>query len=653
MRIKFYRRYIPFLIIVFFGSILFAMGILNHYFFRTLTYDYGNYNFAFWDYSHFRLSPIPTFRGNFLQDHFSFTLMYFIPVYWLLNWLTHTYTLIIIQNALILVAAWYTYKIIRLKSDNLWLGAGVLVYYFVLLGRYTAFAADVNLAIISSCFIPIFIYYFKIRKYLLSLIILILSLLSRENIPLWFIFIFITLIIDHKREKKAVLYSLTGITISIVYFIVLFKILIPSIETPGLKYALFNYSALGATPGEAFLYIINHPVESIKLFFVNHLNNPAYDGVKAEFYWVYLISGGFILLIRPQYLIWFIPIVAQKVLNDAPTRWGIATYYSLEVVTLLPLSVFLALSSLKLKKIQVGLVIIICIATTLMTVYKLEPANCKIPGKLNPSKSVIYSNQFYDRPFNIKKVNKLLKQIPPKAKVSASNILLPHLAQREKIYFFPKVKDAEYVVFSVFDNNYLHTHTGNEKNRNKYFTDPNWEIIAQEFPVFLFKLNKTSNKITNNKLWAGTDTLMCDYENINSTNEHKLLSNKEKKETVKFLTNEKSLSGSHSIKITPEDKYSTRIYIKDIDINKINYLQISVWGYSSEKVHIHLIADYGTEYHFHSNESDTINSVGWEKLILNFWVPQNSDNTDCSLFLMNSGSEAVYFDDLQIIKKYK
>ena len=151
------------------------MGIMNHYYFRSHVDDYGNYNFAFWDYSHFRISPLPNHSGNFLQDHFSFLLMYFIPVYWLLNWLTGTYTLIIIQNGLILLAAWYTYKLIKLKTENLWLGAGVLVYYFVLLGRYSTFACDVNLAVMSACLIPVFLYYFERKKYLLSLIITVLS----------------------------------------------------------------------------------------------------------------------------------------------------------------------------------------------------------------------------------------------------------------------------------------------------------------------------------------------------------------------------------------------------------------------------------------------------------------------------------------------
>lgn len=497
MKSLFKKERVPYFIITFFGLLLFVMGIANHYLFRTFTWDYANYNFAFWDYSHFRLSRVPTWPGNinFLQDHFSLTLMYFIPFYWLLNWLTGTYTLIIIQWGLVLVAAWYSYKIIQLKTNNFWLQTGVLAYYFLLLGRYTSFSADVNLAIISACFIPVFIYYFEIKRYWIALIILILSLFSRENIPIWFIFIFVVLAIQHRKEKKAVLYSIAGILISVIYFVLLFRVFIPSLETDESKFTLFNYLALGETPGEALSFVLRNPIETVKLFFINHSGDPAYDGVKAEFYLVYIISGGFVLFLRPQYIIWFIPIVAQKVLNDSFIRWGIATYYSIEVVTLLPLSVFMTLSSLKSKKIQKTLTILLCFATLGITIHKLDRVNNIVPWILNPSKVKIYDKDFFKAPFDIKKVNRILKSIPADAKVSASNVISPHLAQRQFIHFFPAVYDADYIVFSVFDDYYLMSAEENEKHRKQYLNSPEWEIIAKEHPVYLLKKKIHSDSV--------------------------------------------------------------------------------------------------------------------------------------------------------------
>lgn len=577
--------------------------------------------------------------------------MYFVPVYWILNWITGTYTLILIQNALILTAAWFTYKLILLKSDNAWMSIGVLFYYFTLLGRYTTFSCDANIAVMSACFIPIFIYYFEIRKYLAAFFILILSLLSRENIPLWFIFIFIVLIIDRPKDKKAIAFSLIGIAISIIYFILLFKVFIPSIETAEKQFSLFNYSALGANPGKALLFIVSHPIETAKLFFINHLNDPAYDWVKSEFYLVYIISGGFVLFLRPKYLIWFIPIVAQKVLNDGYIRWGISTYYSIEVVTLLPLSVFAALLTIKQKKVQNGLILIVTVATLATTIYKLDEKHYVLPWTLSPEKVRFFDKQFLTSPLPIGKINKTLALIPSNAKVSASDHLFPHLAQRRSISLFPTINDAEYVVFSVYDDYYLISHRDNEESRNTYFSDPQWELVAKEFPVFLFKRkNQTTDSTppTEKEIWLPADTMKCNFENIDAEKMHVLFNNQEIAETSKNISTDKAYSGKHSIMLSPENPYSTTIKIKDL--NKVSYLQISAWTYS-KKNQLNIVAGNGKNFYLLSDEEVPTES-GWKKIFLDFWVPKNLDTSNISIYLWNSSSEPVYYDDLQIIKKY-
>lgn len=651
MKFQIRNKHIPLLILGFFGFVLFFIGISNHYLYKTFTYDYANYNFAFWDYSHFRLSPLTTFQGNFLQDHFSLTLMYFVPVYWLFNWLTGTYTLIILQNTLILVAAWYSHKLIKLKTDNVWLTSGVLFYFFLLFGRYSAFGTDVNLAIMSSCFIPIFLYYFEIKKYATSLLIFVLSLFSRENIPLWFIFIFVVLILSHWKDKKAVFFSIIGIVVSIVYFILLFKVIIPKLETPGVEYALFNYSALGSGPGEATSYILQHPVDSVKLFFINHLNNPEYDKVKLEFYWVYLVSGGFILLFRPKYLIWFIPIVAQKVLNDDFFRWGLATYYSTEIVTLLPISVFLALSSLKSKQFQNILVGIACAGSLGMTIHKMDRNNHEVPWTFYKEKIKFYDKSFYRKPFNIKNVNTLLRKIPKDAKVSSSNVITPHIAQRQFIYFFPTVNDAEYIIFSLFDNNYLMSEEENHNHRNNYLNSPEWEIIENEDPVFLLKkraisdINLTRPENFTNK----TDTLYCSFEMIDKEKNYILFSDSTKADLVSHLCQNNYKSPNQSICLKPESPYSYGISIPDI--KNVDEIEISVWSKGSN-TNTFIVLDNKDNFYRKSNSIQSTDNEGWKEMTLTCRLQEHQKLSSTIIYLWNAGDTPVYFDDLQIVKKY-
>lgn len=649
MKLPIKKIHIPYLILGVFGALMFFMGIMNHYFFRSFVFDYGNYNFAFWDYSHFRISPMPTYPGNFLQDHYSFLMFYFIPVYWLLNWLTGTYTLIIIQNSLIIVAGWYSYKLVRLKSQNNYLAIGVLLFYFLLLGRYSTFACDTNLAVMSACFIPVFLYYFELKKYAIASILFILSLLARENIPIWFIFIFLVLIIEHWNDKKAVRLSIAGIVISVLYFILLFKVLIPGVENEEKQFTLFNYAALGPDPGAALKFVVLHPWETIKMFFVNHLDNPSYKWIKLEFYQVYLISGGFILLTRPKYLIWFIPIVAQKVLNDAPIRWGILTYYSIEVVTLLPLSVFLAISSWRSPKLQNIFTVTVVAATVSMTIYKMDPGHRVVPGSFRPEKEKVYYKRFYQSDYNLKATHQLLKKIPKDAKVSASEDFFSHLAQRFHIYFFPEVHDADYIIFSVFDDYFRKSHMENEKIRNDYLNSPDWEIIAEEFPVFLLhKKATTSSGVSNqSKSEFKNDTIFCNFETIDSTQQTVLFNNGQKADVAKKINNSEAHSGQNSLLLTNEVRYGDAIQFEDI--NEVRYIEASVWAKGDIKnANIAVKLGNGTQYKSTQVIEDGEND--WKKIQIEFWVPAKREE-QFFMHLWNSGKDSIYFDDFEIIRK--
>ncbi|MCE4563600.1 DUF2079 domain-containing protein [Maribellus sp. CM-23] len=642
------KERLPFTLLILFAVIFLSAGLANHFCFRSFTFDYGNYNFAFWDYSHFRISSIPTYPGNFLQDHFSFTLFYFTPVYWLLNWLTGTYTLIIIQHVLMAVAAWYSYKLVRLKTGNLWIGIALIAYYYLLLGRFTMLSCDVNLAVMSSAFIPIFLYYFQIRKYLIAFIVFILALLSRENIPIWFIFIFVVLMLEHKKEKKVALLCIGGILISLLYFILLFKVIIPSIENEEKQFTLFNYSALGENPGTALLFVFKHPIETLKLFFINHTENPANNGIKVEFYLVYLISGGILLLWRPKYFIWLIPIVAQKVLNDAPLRWGIATYYSTEIITLLPLSVMLTISDIRNKKVQNYLTLITCIAALSMTIHKMDRSNVKVPDAFIPAKEKFYGKSFYHSPYQLLTTHKLINEIPLEAKVSASDHLLAHLAQRQYIYLFPEVNDAEYIVFSVFDNYFLMSHMENETRRNKYFNSPEWKVINEAFPVFLLKRTTNLDSSDNHSVFDNyqTKTLFCDFENVDTTTNLILFNNTDL--TVDLKNNQSTnvfKSKQNSLVLSRQNPFGKAISFNAEAGQK--YIKVNVWVKGNEEKAF-IVAKYNHIFNYHSNTVTEQDDTGWKQLELTCWLPRKKDNNEFFIYLWNANEDPIYFDDLSI-----
>jgi len=493
-------------LLILFGIIYLVIGLCNHYFFRTYGYDYAMYNFAFYDYAHFRISDTPVHllpHINFLQDHVSFTLMIFIPFYWLLGWLTGTYTLLIIQTAIILYGGWAVYQLLIFKTKSNFLSSLALFQYLFILGRWISFTNDFTTATIASSMIPVFLYYFETKKHWPALLTFLFILASREDMPLWTAFIGIFLLVSHRGDRKQQIASLLVIALSCIYFVLVFTVIIPALETEYKKFSMFSYSALGQNPYEALIFIVKHPVDTLKLFFVNHSGDPAFDGIKQEFYVYYLIFGGFLLFFKPRYLLLFIPILAKKMLNDHPVRWSMELYYSIEFVSILPVAVFLIISELKSPVVKRSMAIIVCAATLVLTIYGLYSPHRRL-NWWGDSKYAFYKCSFYNPGFSSKKVHRYLKIIPADAAVSASGNFTPNLAFRPKIYYFPRVDDATYLVLHLNSSPFPVSKERYDTEIAAYRGSDEWEEMVNDNGFLILKrrtefstnkeVTKTGNK---------------------------------------------------------------------------------------------------------------------------------------------------------------
>ncbi len=479
--------------LVLFGALMIAIPVTNHYFFRTFSFDYAAYNFAFHDYAHFSVSPNPVyFQGEitFLQDHLSFTFFFLAPFYWLLKWIFGTYTLLILQSLFVIWGGWASWKLIVEKTESHVLGFLTLILYFTLYGRFSAFSADCNLMIILSSFVPVFLLYFHRGKVWITVACFLFLVLGRESMPLWTLFISLFLMIiywkDLAKRRLSIIFSVA----SVVYFIIAFKFLIPLIEDPNRPFSLFNYSNLGETPFEALTFMFSHPIDTIELLFTNPSGDAYYDGVKGEFYFVYLLSGGILLFLRPQYMLPLVPIVAQKMFNDSPIRWGIASYYDIEFAALMPLLIALVLASMNWKKVALFLGSVACIMSVSITWYKLEPSHCELPwaaqGKINP-----FVSSFWKSDLSIRRINEQLDKIPSDASVSATGNVLPHLALRDAPHFLPsEPKNVEYIVLLDRETHPFLTEEDLRSKIRTWKSDTTLRVFYEDSELLIFERKK-------------------------------------------------------------------------------------------------------------------------------------------------------------------
>lgn len=477
----------PLPIIFLFGVIYLLIVIINHMYFRTYSYDYGLYNNAFFDYGHFRVNDNPVFNPplkNFLQDHLAVPLMVFAPLYFLMGWLTGTYTLLIIEVVFILIGGYYTYLLIKLKTNDETISLLALFHFFILIGHFSALGADYHDTVVGASIVPAFLYFMEKRKYLKTIIPFLFVLLTKENFALWLIFITLGLILMNRKDRKHIMVNSGYLVISALYFFLSFKVFIPYFEQPDKPFWNFHYHRLGTNVGDVAVHLITHPIETIKLFFINPTDTPGFDYLKLEFYIVCLLSGGFMLFYRPLLILMFIPIVAQKMLNDRYTCWGIQSYYMIEVVSVLTAGVFLALAEVKKQKLKRILAWGIVISTTVVT---LQTLNHRALPWYNPVKDSFYHASHYKAPFDIKKVNQGLKLIPDDASVVAQENLVPHLAFRDHIYCFPLIRDAQYIALLMGQSTYPMKKEAYEEKVKELRSNGKWSTVYDQYPLLILK----------------------------------------------------------------------------------------------------------------------------------------------------------------------
>lgn len=460
------------------GIIYALISLVNHYCFRTYTLDLGAYTNALYDYAHFSWNDSTSFKPepeNLLADHFDLYLPLLSPLIWIFG----TYTLLIVQLAAILFGAVGVYRFAEQRFPSLKKHA--VVAFLLFFGIFSALSFDYHSNVVATMFVPWLLLAFARNKIRYIFLWTILMLIAKENIALWLIFIGIGLLWIYRRDKRLRKTALIITGLAAGYFVLITGVVMPLISNTG-KYPHFHYSVLGNTSGEALGYLLSHPLESIRLLFVNHSPFSQNDGVKAEL-WVVFAASGICCLRKPVYLFMLIPVLAQKLYNDQAVMWGITQHYSIEFAPLLVIGTFDSIASFRREKWQktmgyAAIILFLAGAVRVMdnTIIYAEKARVRL-----------YKAAHYSREFPVDEAYALLKRIPEGAVVSAQSAFVPHLALRPAVYQFPVVRDAQYILLSPVDNAYPLDAESFQKKTDSLVNSPAWKVVLSDKYFLLLK----------------------------------------------------------------------------------------------------------------------------------------------------------------------
>lgn len=477
---KSYKKYSLFILLGF-GIVYAAISLVNHYLFRTFALDLGAYTNALYDYAHFQWNDSRAFKAeaeNLLADHFDLYLILFSP----LSWIFKSYTLLIIQIVFLLLGGWGIYQYFSLDHKTEKLARWAMIWYLSFFGVFSALAFDYHSNVVAASLLPWFFYFLRKKQNLSTVLIFISIIISKENMSLWMAFVSMGLIWEYRKIKSARNLLIVLSLFSFVFFIAVIGWIMPAFSNSG-SYPHFHYSVLGNSASEAIINLLKHPFENIKVLFINHTPNPLGDQVKMEFFIYLWITGFYVLLKKPHYILMLVPVFFQKMFHDNYIFWSTTGQYSIEFVPIMSIGIFLVIADLKhhyLKKLLVIGVLLGNIAISIRVMDNPIISNDKVRIRF-------YQKTHYNREFDVGKLHSKLNEIPQDAIVSAQSPLMPHISWRESVYQFPNIDNAEFIAISSHEVAYPLTLEQYHQKVDLIKSDTSWKIWYKQEGILIFR----------------------------------------------------------------------------------------------------------------------------------------------------------------------
>lgn len=412
-------------------ALLFASeSIVNHLMFRTYGLDLGVYTNALYDYAHLQGNDCSFFRWetqNLLSDHFDLLLALISPLVYLFgNW-----TLLIVQIVAVLVGAYGVYRLVRLYTNSQTLPLAAMLMLLTSFGVWHALGFDYHSNVLSAMMLPWLLYCVKRQRLVVATVLLVLMAVAKETQPVWLTFVLLALMFDYCHNRRTMWWLAASAIGCVIYTLLVMLWLMPVLGDTGRGFD--RYVWMGGNMGEVALWMLSHPLQAMAALFADFTGS-GHDSIKIEFYICLLISGGWLAVMKPNYLLMLVPMVAMKMLSQDTIFWGLGFHYNIEICTVIVVSSMVALCRVKSVRWQAVMSWVAVLLSLLTLIYSVSNPYSPIRKE---NVRIYDARHWHQRDFDVKTARRMLKEIPSDASVCATTMFTPHLATRDSVYIFP------------------------------------------------------------------------------------------------------------------------------------------------------------------------------------------------------------------------
>ncbi len=428
-----------------------------------------------------------TFRGRILEVtnpeginnfkrmaiHNDIVLAFLAPFYLIYS---GAQTLVVIQTIVIALGAIPIYLLSKMILKSKPLGLTFSFAYLMYAPLQRAGNFDFHAVMLAVTFLLFMFYYFIRKKYWISLAFFVLSIFSKEQIPLTTgVFAFFMAISAYKNnDKRKLFFSGVILFASILWFALSIWLIIPYFRG-GQHFALSRYKTLGIGPTEIIKNFLIKPGTYFSFIF---------NSVNSNYLFLLLFPLAFVSLFSPIYLLMALPEFMINFLSSHSQMRGIDNHYAAIIIPFIFISAIFGVNEILKRKIldSKKIILIIVVFTLIMSYYK-----GLLPYSKDSSLKLFLTHR--SEMDSVKEWENKLRD--ENISVSVSESLGAHFSQRIKMYRFSETyRYADYVLIMRNDiyNDWLDKKQA-IKDYEKLKADKGYNMIYKDNEFEIYKRN--------------------------------------------------------------------------------------------------------------------------------------------------------------------
>ncbi|MFM1930781.1 MAG: hypothetical protein RL226_84 [Bacteroidota bacterium] len=454
------------------GALVFALiSFPNHCAFRTYALDLGLYTQFAWNYLHGVPSTLEMI-GEYklpLADHFDLYLWLFAPVVGLFQ----TWGLLIIQWLAVIAGMIWTGK----TSSNARVQILLILFFIALWPVTQALALDYHSNVVASMLWLLWWVLMRKEKTIAATIVLCFIWIGKENMPLFMSFSAAgyAFLFPHQR-KVAFIQSIA----SFLAFVAILFVIMPYFSNGTSVSNLGKYTIVTSFIADPSLVSFKPLISHI---FSSKSNGVLPEGdVKVEFWLFLALSGGWLLVRKPAYLLMIVPVVLQKMWHDNELFGGTIAHYSIELV---PVLVVAGADFFERYYPRKWMPVVALLFPTFFVCIKAmdNPVN-----NSNQANARFYKSTHYHRPGQ-SETHAYLSTLSQDLSISAMAPIVPHLALRSNIFQFPLKTSHSDVAILMKNEQIFPFLSSDERDAHiqKLKTDSAWEVDHENDLIIAFR----------------------------------------------------------------------------------------------------------------------------------------------------------------------